>query len=322
MKVLITGGAGYIGSVLTSTLLNHGYKVTVLDKLMFNQLSTIHHASNPNFNFVFGDVLDVDLLKELVLTNDIIIPLAAIVGFPACKANPVLAEQTNYTQIKNIVDWIKGTNKRLLYPNTNSGYGVGQGENYCDETSPLTPISIYGETKVRAEKYIQENSDGICFRLATVFGTSPRMRTDLLVNDFVYKAITDKYIVVFEKSFKRNFIHVKDVASVFLYMIENYKTYKGEVFNVGLSDANLSKEELLDKIKNYVKDLVVVYSEYSNDPDKRNYIVSNQKVESTGWKPSFSIDAGIIELISGYKMIVPLLGSNFKNGLPLGYSPN
>jgi len=320
MKVLITGGAGYIGSVLSETLLNNGYVVTVLDKLIFNQLTPINFASNPNFNFIYGDVLDDDLLKSLVVQADIIIPLAAIVGFPACKANPMLAEQVNYIQIKNIVDWIKGTDKKVLYPNTNSGYGLGQGDIYCNEESPLTPISVYGETKVNAEKYIQNNSDGICFRLATVFGTSPRMRTDLLVNDFVYKAITDKYIVVFEKTFKRNFIHVKDVASVFLFMIENYNTYKGEVFNVGLSDANLSKEELLNKIKTYVEDLVVVYSDYYEDPDKRNYIVSNVKVENTGWNPEHSIDFGIEELIRGYKVIVPLLGNQFRNGLPLGYT--
>lgn len=322
MNVLITGGAGYIGTVLTETLLQKGYTVTVLDKLTFNQTTPINFVHNINYKFIYGDVLNTELLKKLVQESDIIIPLAAIVGFPACKANPFLAEQINYTQIKNIVDWTKGTGKKILYPNTNSGYGLGQGDTYCDEQSPLTPISVYGETKVNAEKYIQNNSDGICFRLATVFGTSPRMRTDLLVNDFVYKAITDKYIVVFEKSFKRNFIHVKDVASVFLFMIKNYHTYKGEIFNVGLSDANLSKEELLNKIKMYVEDLVIVYSDYYEDPDKRNYIVSNNKVEQTGWHPEYSIDFGIKELIRGYEVVVPLLGNQFKNGLPLGYTNN
>ena len=322
MKVLITGAAGYLGSVITETLLNNDYKVIGLDNLSFNQLSLLPHTSNPNFRFVYGDVQDQTLLKSLVDESDIIIPLAAIVGFPACDANPKLAEEINFGQIKNIVDWIKGTDKKILFPNTNSGYGVGEDGVYCTEESPLNPISIYGKTKVDAEKYILDNTDGICFRLATVFGVSPRMRTDLLVNDFVYKAITDKYIVVFERNFKRNFIHVRDVASVFLFMIQNYETHKGEVFNVGLSDANLSKKELLEKIQTYVKNFAVVYDDYYEDPDKRDYIVSNQKVESTGWYPQVDIDMGIKELIHGYKMIVPRMGAEFRNGFPLGYANN
>jgi nucleoside-diphosphate-sugar epimerase len=322
MKVLVTGGAGYLGSVITQKLLENGYEVVVLDKLIFNQLSLLPHTSNPNFKFVYGDVRDIDLLKKLVNECDIIIPLAAIVGFPACDADPKLAYEINFEQIKNIVDWIKGTDKRILYPNTNSGYGVGEDGVYCDETSPLNPISVYGKTKVDAEKYILENTDGICFRLATVFGVSPRMRVDLLVNDFTYKAITDKYIVVFERNFKRNFIHIKDVASAFIFMIENYDKYRGEVFNVGLSDANLSKKELLEKIQSYVKDFAVVYDDYYEDPDKRNYIVSNVKLEETGWVPEWSLDMGIVELIHAYKMIVPKMGAEFRNGFPLGYANN
>jgi nucleoside-diphosphate-sugar epimerase len=322
MKVLVTGGAGYLGSVITQKLLENGYEVIVLDKLIFNQLSLLPHTSNPNFKFVYGDVRDIDLLKKLVNECDIIIPLAAIVGFPACDADPKLAYEINFEQIKNIVDWIKGTDKKILYPNTNSGYGVGEDGVYCDETSPLNPISVYGKTKVDAEKYILENTDGICFRLATVFGVSPRMRVDLLVNDFTYKAITDKYIVVFERNFKRNFIHIKDVASAFIFMIENYDKYRGEVFNVGLSDANLSKKELLEKIQSYVKDFAVVYDDYYEDPDKRNYIVSNVKLEETGWVPEWSLDMGIVELIHAYKMIVPKMGAEFRNGFPLGYANN
>jgi nucleoside-diphosphate-sugar epimerase len=322
MKILITGGAGYLGSVITQKLLENGYEVIVLDKLIFNQLSLLPHTSNSNFKFVYGDVRDIDLLKKLVNECDIIIPLAAIVGFPACDADPKLAYKINFEQIKNIVDWIKGTDKRILYPNTNSGYGVGEDGVYCDETSPLNPISVYGKTKVDAEKYILENTDGICFRLATVFGVSPRMRVDLLVNDFTYKAITDKYIVVFERNFKRNFIHIKDVASAFIFMIENYDKYRGEVFNVGLSDANLSKKELLEKIQSYVKDFAVVYDDYYEDPDKRNYIVSNVKLEGTGWVPEWSLDMGIVELIHAYKMIVPKMGAEFRNGFPLGYANN
>jgi nucleoside-diphosphate-sugar epimerase len=322
MNVLVTGGAGYLGSVITQKLLESGYQVVVLDKLIFNQLSLLPHTSNPNFKFVYGDVRNTDLLKELVEECDIIIPLAAIVGFPACDADPKLAYEINFEQIKNIVDWIRGTDKKILYPNTNSGYGVGEDGVYCDETSPLNPISVYGKTKVDAEKYILENTDGICFRLATVFGVSPRMRVDLLVNDFTYKAITDKYIVVFERNFKRNFIHIKDVASAFIFMIENYDKYRGEVFNVGLSDANLSKKELLEKIQSYVKDFAVVYDDYYEDPDKRNYIVSNVKLEGTGWVPEWSLDMGIIELIHAYKMIVPKMGAEFRNGFPLGYANN
>jgi nucleoside-diphosphate-sugar epimerase len=322
MKILITGAAGYLGSVITQTLLENNYQVVGLDNLSFNQLSLLPHTSNPNFRFVYGDVQDTTLLKSLVDECDVIIPLAAIVGFPACDANPKLAEEINFGQIKNIVDWIQGTDKKILFPNTNSGYGVGEDGIHCTEESPLNPISIYGKTKVDAEKYILDNTDGICFRLATVFGISPRMRTDLLVNDFVYKAITDKYIVVFEKTFKRNFIHVKDVASVFLFMIQNYDTYKGQVFNVGLSDANLSKQELLETIQKYVSNFAVVYDDYYEDPDKRDYIVSNEKVESTGWYPTWSIEDGIKELIHGYKMIVPRMGAEFRNGFPLGYANN
>jgi nucleoside-diphosphate-sugar epimerase len=322
MTILITGGAGYLGSVITQKLLESGYNVVVLDKLIFNQLSLLPHTSNPNFKFVYGDVKDIDLLKRLVDECDTIIPLAAIVGFPACDADPKLAYEINFEQIRNIVNWIKGTDKKILYPNTNSGYGVGKDGVYCDETSPLNPISIYGKTKIDAEKYILENTDGICFRLATVFGVSARMRVDLLVNDFTYKAITDKYIVVFERNFKRNFIHIKDVASAFIFMIENYDTYRGEVFNVGLSDANLSKKELLEKIQTYVKDFAVVYDDYYEDPDKRDYIVSNEKIESTGWKPVWNLDNGITELIHAYKMIVPKMGAEFRNGFPLGYANN
>ena len=322
MTILITGGAGYLGSVITQKLLESGYNVVVLDKLIFNQLSLLPHTSNPNFKFVYGDVKDIDLLKRLVDECDTIIPLAAIVGFPACDADPKLAYEINFEQIRNIVDWIKGTDKKILYPNTNSGYGVGEDGEYCNELSPLKPISVYGKTKVDAEKYILENTDGICFRLATVFGVSPRMRVDLLVNDFTYKAITDKYIVVFERNFKRNFIHIKDVASAFIFMIENYDTYKGEVFNVGLSDANLSKKELLEKIQTYVKDFAVVYDDYYEDPDKRDYIVSNEKIEGTGWKPVWNLDNGINELIHAYKMIVPKMGAEFRNGFPLGYANN
>jgi nucleoside-diphosphate-sugar epimerase len=322
MKILITGGAGYLGSVITGKMLNAGHEVVVLDKLIFNQTSLLVYTSNPNFKFIHGDVRNETLLQKLCNEVDVVIPLAAIVGFPACDAEPELAKEINFKQIFNIVKFTKGKNVKILYPNTNSGYGIGVGQTECTEESPLNPISIYGTTKCSAENFLKSNTDSIIFRLATVFGVSPRMRTDLLVNDFTYKAITDKYIVVFEKNFKRNFIHIQDVANVFLFMLENYDKYKGEVFNVGLSNANLSKQELLEKIQSHVKNFAVSYNDYYEDPDKRDYIVSNTKVESTGWSPKWDIDMGISELIMAYQMIVPKMGAEFRNGFPLGYANN
>ena len=240
MKILITGGSGYLGSVITEKLLNKNYEVTILDNLMYNQTSSITFTHNPNFNFIYGDVRDKSLLKSLVNAFDVIIPLAAIVGFPACDRDKDLATAINYEHVRYICELVNGTKIRVVYPNTNSGYGIGEsGE--CTEESPLNPISHYGVTKVKAEGEVL-GIGGISVRLATVFGTSPRMRMDLLVNEFVYKALTDKYITIFEKDFVRNYIHIRDVANVFLFMIENYDKHRGEVFNVGLSDANLSKE--------------------------------------------------------------------------------
>jgi nucleoside-diphosphate-sugar epimerase len=322
MKILITGGAGYLGSVITGKMLDYGHNVIVLDKLLFNQTSLLQYTSNPNFKFIYGDVRNETELERLCNEVDVIIPLAAIVGFPACAQDPKLAKEINLQQIVNIVKFTNGKGKKILYPNTNSGYGLSTGQLECTEESPLTPISVYGQTKCEAENFLRASTDAIVFRLATVFGVSPRMRTDLLVNDFTYKAITDKYIVVFEKSFKRNFIHIQDVANVFLFMLENYDKYKGEVFNVGLSNANLSKQELLEKIQSHVKNFAVSYNDYYEDPDKRDYIVSNTKVELTGWSPKWDIDMGINELIMAYQMIVPKMGAEFRNGFPLGYANN
>lgn len=320
MKILITGGAGYLGSVIVDKMLDAGYEVVVLDKLLFNQTSLLQYTSNPNFKFIYGDVRNLTELERLCNEVDVIIPLAAIVGFPACAADPKLAKEINFQQIVNIVKFTNGKGKKILYPNTNSGYGLGTGQLECTEESPLTPISVYGSTKCEAENFLITSTDAIIFRLATVFGISSRMRTDLLVNDFVYKAITDKYIVVFEKTFKRNFIHVEDVANAFLFMLQNYDKYKNEVFNVGLSSANLSKQELLEKIQEHVKDFAVSYNDFYEDPDKRNYIVSNDKIEATGWKPEWDLDRGIKQLIQGYQMIVPKMGAEFRNGFPLGYA--
>lgn len=320
MKILITGGAGYLGSVITGKMLSAGHDVIVLDKLLFNQTSLLQYTSNSKFKFVYGDVRNEQLLEKLCNESDVIIPLAAIVGFPACASDPQLAKEINFKQIVNIVRFAK--HKKILYPNTNSGYGISEGQTECTEESPLTPISVYGQTKCDAENFLRSSTDSILFRLATVFGVSPRMRTDLLVNDFVYKAITDKYIVVFERNFKRNFIHVEDVSSAFLFMLENYETYKSEVFNVGLSSANLNKQELLEKIQTHVPNFAVSYNDYYEDPDKRDYIVSNDKIEQTGWKPEWDLDMGIKQLIQGYQMIVPKMGAEFRNGFPLGYAQN
>ena len=320
MKILITGGAGYLGSVITKRMLDEGHEVIVLDKLIFNQTSLLGYTYTSKFRFVYGDVRNEKLLEKLCNEVDVIIPLAAIVGFPACDADPKLAKEINFQQIVNIVKFTNGKGKKILYPNTNSGYGLGLGQTECTEESPLTPISVYGQTKCDAENFLRTSTDAIIFRLATVFGVSPRMRTDLLVNDFTYKAITDKYIVVFEKSFKRNFIHIEDVAYVFLFMLQNYDKYKGEVFNVGLSNANLSKQELLEKIQEHVPNFAVSYNDFYEDPDKRDYIVSNTKIEATGWKPEWDLDRGIKQLIQGYQMIVPKMGAEFRNGFPLGYA--
>lgn len=321
MKILITGGAGYLGSVITKHFLDLGHRVTVLDNLIFKQTSPLNFTYNENYKFVYGDVRNKRLLDNLVKNNDVIVPLAAVVGFPACKADPSLAREVNFDQIVNIINY-GSSDQLVLFPNTNSGYGIGNPGEECTEESPLNPISVYGETKCSAEKYIIENSTGICFRLATVFGSSPRMRTDLLVNEFVYKALTDKYITVFEKNFKRNFIHIQDVASVFVHALNNYDSMKRNVYNVGLSDANLSKQELLEKIKSYIPDFAITYSDYYEDPDKRDYIVSNAKIESTGWKPNYSLDMGIEELIKTYQVIIPTMNFQFRNGFPLGYANN
>jgi nucleoside-diphosphate-sugar epimerase len=321
MKVLITGGAGYLGSVISQKFLDKGYEVTVIDNLLFNQISPLNLVHNEKYNFIYGDVRNTNLLKKQVVSHDVIIPLAAIVGFPACSSDPKLAWEINYNQIKDISE-VLSNNQIILFPNTNSGYGVGKNDLECDEKSPLNPISVYGESKCASETLLLNHTNSVCFRLATVFGSSPRMRTDLLVNEFVYKAMTDKYIVVFEKHFKRNFIHVQDVANVFLHSLENYKTMKNNVFNVGLSDANLNKQELLEKIKTYIPDFAISYSDFYEDPDKRDYIVSNKKIESTGWSPKFSLDNGIQELIKTYQILIPKMTSEFRNGFPLGYANN
>ena len=300
-KVLITGGAGYIGSVLAEVLLNKGYNVTVYDNLMYKQTSLLHLCNETRFNFIKGDVTNKKQLLPQIINNDIIIPLAAIVGAPACDANEELATAINYTQIEFIVDNLR-KDQQLIMPNTNSQYGSS--DKIITEESPFNPLSHYAVTKCKAEEYIMDWENGICLRLATVFGSSPRMRTDLLVNDFVYKTITEGCLVLFQSKFKRNYIHVRDIAETFLFCIRNYDKLNGQVFNVGLSDANLNKMELAKKIKTYYPNLVIIENEFSTDIDNRNYIVSNDKLESYGWVPKYSIDDGIKELITAYQMII------------------
>jgi len=317
MKVLITGGAGYLGSVITDLLLKLDYEVTILDNLMYNQTSSIVFSHYETFNFIYGDVRDQKLLEELVLTHDIIIPLAAIVGFPACERDKELATQVNYDHVKFVCDSVKDTDKRVVYPNTNSGYGIGE-NGVCTEESPLNPISHYGVTKVNAEKEVL-GIGGISLRLATVFGTSPRMRMDLLVNEFVYKALTDKYITLFEWNFVRNYIHIRDVAIVFEKMIQEYDQHSGDVFNVGLSDANLTKQQLCETIKEHIPSFTIMHNDNYQDPDKRDYVVSNAKLESCGWTPQYSLDRGIDELIKTYTILIKDLSSGYRNDFPLGY---
>lgn len=309
-KVLITGGAGYIGSILTEKLLQNGYNVTVLDSLIYNQLSLLGFCHNKQFKFVHGDVRNENLLKELVEKVDIIIPLAAIVGMPACKSYPQVAIDVNYKHIVNVLKFA-GKNKKIILPNTNSQYGSST--EIITEESPFKPLSLYAETKCDAEKALLDNQNGIALRLATVFGLSYRMRMDLLVNDLTYKAITDGYLVLFESHFIRNYIHIRDIANTFLFMIENYDKCNSNAYNVGLSSANCNKLQLAEKIKEYVPELVIVQNEFKKDFDQRNYMVSNKKLESLGWNPEYSLDDGIQELLQGYKLINKYKNKDFTN---------
>jgi len=310
MKVLITGGAGYLGSNLTRHLLEVGYTVTVLDNLMYDQVTLLHLFGNPKFQFELGDVRDKKLLQELVGLNDVIIPLAAIVGMPACKANPELTVAVNYQQVADIVEVLRDDQK-LILPNTNSQYGSS--DSIITEESPFNPLSLYAKTKCDAENIMLAKGNGVSLRLATVFGVSPRMRTDLLVNDFVYKSVVDGYLVLFEAHFKRNYIHVQDIARTFQFIIEFYDKCKGHAFNVGLSTANLSKLELAEKIKSHIPSLVIKQDDFKEDFDKRNYIVSNEKLEALGWKPIYDLDYGIKQLMSAYKIVINKNNQKFTN---------
>jgi nucleoside-diphosphate-sugar epimerase len=302
LKILVTGGAGYLGSVLVPALLEQGHTVTVLDSFLFNQNSLLECCVNRRFSVIRGDSREADVLKRGLHDADLIIPLAAIVGAPACAADPTASRSTNLDAIKLLLK-LRSTTQRVIYPTTNSGYGIGEKGKYCTEETPLRPISLYGTTKVDAERAVLDAGNSITFRLATVFGMSPRMRIDLLVNDFVYRAVNDRTVVVFEGHAKRNYIHVRDVARAFLHAIDHFHVMHGQPYNVGLSDANLSKLELCAKIKDHLPQFVYLEAPVGEDPDKRDYIVSNEKIERTGYKPAYTIDDGIRELVKGYTVL-------------------
>ena len=301
-NVLVTGAAGYTGSILCEHLLNAGYQVTGLDNLMYGQTSLMHLCANPNFSFDQGDSRDEPLMRRLVSSADVIIPLAAIVGAPACNNDPSMAESVNVGAIR-LLEQLRSPGQLVVYPNTNSGYGVGSGEDVCTEETPLNPISLYGRTKVQAEQLVLDGPNSITLRLATVFGASPRMRLDLLVNNFTYEAVTRGYLVIYEKDFKRNYVHIRDVADCYLHCIENADAMAGRPYNVGLDDANLSKEELAYSIKEFVPEFYLNFSEIGEDSDKRNYIVSNQRLREVGFEAKRSLTEGIQELIKAYHML-------------------
>lgn len=300
--ILVTGGAGYLGSILVPALLADGHRVTVIDNFLWKQNSLAACCADPNFSVVNGDVRDEATIRPLLAEADTVIPLAALVGAPLCNKDKVGATSTNKDAIRLMLG-LMSQQQRVLMPVTNSGYGVGEAGKHCTEETPLRPISRYGIDKVEAERMVLERENSISFRLATVFGMAPRMRIDLLVNDFVYRAVNDRFVVLFEAHFKRNYIHIRDVARAFQHGIANFETMKGKPYNVGLSDANISKAELCERIARHVPGFVYLEAPVGEDPDKRDYIVSNARIEGTGYRPAHSLDDGIVELIKGYTMI-------------------
>jgi nucleoside-diphosphate-sugar epimerase len=308
-NILVTGGAGYLGSTMVPDLLAAGHKITVLDNFLFKQTSLNHCCYHPNFSVVKGDIRQKDTMSKLMKKADVIIPLAALVGAPLCNLDPIGATTINHDAIGLMLKLLS-KDQIVLMPTTNSAYGTGDKDNYCNEESPLRPISQYAIEKVEIEQELMEQLNAISFRLATVFGMSPRMRIDLLVNDFTYRAVNDRFVVLFESHFKRNYIHVRDVSRVFQHALNNHDVMKGEIYNVGLSNANVSKKELCEYIQKQVPDFIFIDEQIGKDPDQRNYIVSNEKIESTGFKTEFSLDRGIGELLKGYTMIKNSLYGN------------
>lgn len=304
LNVLVTGGAGYIGSVFVESLMKYpDMKVCVLDNLFYNNQSSLNHLMHfPQLEVIRGDVRKPFDIDPLLQKADVIFPLAALVGAPICNKDPIAASSTNKDAIFYMLDKISSS-QRVIMPTTNSAYGSGDKDNFCTEKSPLNPISLYAKDKVEVEKRLMDHPNAISLRLATAFGMSPRMRLDLLVNDFTYRAVYDGFVVLFESHFKRNYIHVRDISRAFMHCLNGFDQMKGEIYNLGLSDANISKRELCEMIKTHVSNFVFVEAPYGADPDQRNYIVSNEKIESTGFKQSYSLNSGILELIKGYQFI-------------------
>jgi nucleoside-diphosphate-sugar epimerase len=302
VRILVTGGAGYVGSVLVPMLLTDGHDVTVVDNFMYQQTSLLDCCWNTRLTVVRGDVRDRGLLEDLVPRADVILPLACLTGAPICARDPETARAVNLEQIRTLAA-LAGRGQRIVFPCTNSGYGIGESDIFCDEETSLRPISVYGRLKVEAEALLLDRGDCVTFRFATLFGASPRMRLDLLVNDFTYRAVMDRFIVLFEPHFKRNYLHVRDAARAFRHALTNYDAMKGRAYNVGLSDANLSKWELCEVIRKHVSNFYFVGAEIGEDPDKRNYVVSNRRIEDTGFQPATGLDDGIAELVKSYQIL-------------------
>lgn len=302
MRILVTGGAGYIGAVLVPELLSQGHAVTVIDNFMYQQTSLLACCSVPAFTMIRGDARDRNLITEQLKDADVIIPLACLTGAPLCDQKPLEAESVNYDAVKMLLE-LRHPGQWMIFPTTNSGYGIGRKDTFCTEETPLNPVSRYGRLKVDAEKALLAADNTITLRLATVFGPSPRMRLDLLVNDFTYRAVTDRFLILFQAHFKRNYIHVQDVARAFTHCLENFERMRGQPYNLGLSDANLSKWQLCERIREQVPEFFFSQAAVGQDPDKRNYIVSNQKIERTGFLPQISLDQGIAQLLKAYQII-------------------
>ena len=302
MKILVTGGAGYIGSVLVPMLLGKGHEVTVLDNFMYKQTSLLDCCYHEGLTIINGDVRNAELVKGLLKTPDAILPLACLTGAPLCAKDPVGAQSINFDAIKNIEE-TRSKNQIMIFPTTNSGYGVGEKGIFCTEETPLRPVSLYGKYKVEIENHLLASDNCMTYRFATVFGASPRMRLDLLVNDFTYRAVYDRFLILFEAHFKRNYLHVRDAARAFIHGLENFESMKGEPYNVGLSEANMSKAELCQEIKKHRPDFYFSEAEIGEDVDKRDYEVSNKKIEATGFKTTHSLSFGIQELIKAFQVV-------------------
>lgn len=301
-KIFITGGAGYTGCVLVPELLKLGHEVTVLDNFYFGQSALLDCCHDKNFNIVRGDARDKETVRKCMESADFILPLAALVGYPLCDSDKIAARTTNLEAVEMILK-LRDKEQKIIYPCTNSGYGISGSDDICTEETEMNPISLYGYTKTQAEKAVLEAGNSLTFRFATVFGASARMRTDLLVNDFVYRAVFDRTLVVFEGGFRRNYIHVRDVANAYIHAMDNFEKMKGQAYNCGLSSANLTKIQLCEKIKEHIPSFVYIEAPVGEDPDKRDYIVSNEKLEKTGWAPQYSLDDGIEELKKVYTII-------------------